>query len=66
MTLEWTNCFDCLYFEDCEKKESRDGCCFGESIEDHIVIKPCIKLHKDKTEDWKLREFPLHTGEHSQ
>lgn len=62
MNLDWTSCFDCVYFEDCEEKESRDGCCFGESIEDRTVI----KLRKDRPEDWKLCEFPLHTGEHSQ
>ncbi len=28
---EWTECKDCNYFEDCEAKEGRDGCYFGES-----------------------------------
>ena len=31
--LDWTACKDCIYFEDCETKEDRDGCCFGE-VED--------------------------------
>jgi hypothetical protein len=65
MTLEWTNCFDCVYWEDCTEKESRDGCCFGESLEESI--EPLIlKLCKDTPEGWQPREFPLHTGEHSQ
>ena len=31
--LDWTACKDCIYFEDCETKEDKDGCCFGE-VED--------------------------------
>jgi hypothetical protein len=62
MSLEWTNCFDCVYFEDCEEKESRASSRFGESIEDPLVI----KIRTDRPEDWKPREFSLHTGEHSQ
>ena len=27
--MDWTNCKDCIYFEDCEY-EDRDGCYFGE------------------------------------
>lgn len=33
LELGWTACKDCTYFEDCETKEDRDGCCFGE-VED--------------------------------
>lgn len=28
--LGWTACKDCIDFEDCENKEDRDGCYFGE------------------------------------
>ncbi len=66
MSLDWTNCFDCIHYEGCTEKETRNGCCFGDSIEDHIILKPRIKLRKDRAEDWKPSEFPLHTGEHSQ
>lgn len=31
---EWIPCTDCIYFEDCEDKESRDGCYFGEPLEE--------------------------------
>ena len=31
---EWTQCKDCIYFEDCTTKEDRDGCYFGETLED--------------------------------
>ena len=27
----WTQCIKCALFEDCENKESRDGCYFGEN-----------------------------------
>lgn len=63
MDFVWTNCFDCLYFEDCEEKESRDGCCYGESIEEPVSK---VILMKDKPADWTLVKSPLHTGEHSQ
>lgn len=33
---EWTQCKDCIYFEDCETKEDRDGCYFGETCEEKI------------------------------
>ena len=26
----WTQCVDCIYYEDCENKEDRDGCYLGE------------------------------------
>ena len=28
---EWTRCEDCIYFDDCDTKENRDGCLFGKS-----------------------------------
>ena len=28
---EWTDCIECIYFEDCDLKESRDGCYNGET-----------------------------------
>ena len=30
MVAGWTNCKDCIYFEDCETKEDRDGCYMGD------------------------------------
>lgn len=30
----WTNCKECIYFEECDEKEGRDGCYFGETEED--------------------------------
>lgn len=30
---DWTQCIKCAFLEDCEIKESRDGCYFGESEE---------------------------------
>ena len=27
----WTDCKDCIYFDECENKESRDGCYFGDT-----------------------------------
>lgn len=32
--MEFTCCKDCVYFSECADKESRDGCYFGEPIED--------------------------------
>lgn len=26
----WTRCNECIYFEDCESKEDRDGCYMGD------------------------------------
>ena len=26
---EWTQCKDCIYFDDCITKENEDGCYFG-------------------------------------
>lgn len=31
---EWIHCSGCAYFEDCETKEDRDGCYFGEICEE--------------------------------
>jgi hypothetical protein len=28
---EWVECKDCIYFEDCDAKEEREGCYFGET-----------------------------------
>jgi hypothetical protein len=28
---DWTACKDCIYFEDCEVKENRDGCYCGDT-----------------------------------
>lgn len=25
----WVNCKECIYFEECNNKEDRDGCYFG-------------------------------------
>ena len=30
---DWTPCIQCYFFEDCETKESRDGCYLGEPKE---------------------------------
>lgn len=34
--MDWTNCKKCIYFQecDCEETEIRDGCYFGEIVED--------------------------------
>ena len=32
-SAEWTQCNECIYFEDCQTKEDRDGCYFGEGGE---------------------------------
>ena len=59
----WTACTDCVYFEDCTEKEARDGCYFGDVVDDHPVR---IRIRKDRPVDWTPREYPLHTGDHSQ
>ena len=30
---DFVMCSECVYFEECEKKESHDGCYFGEKEE---------------------------------
>lgn len=25
----WTSCKECIYFDECNEKENRDGCYFG-------------------------------------
>lgn len=30
---EWTQCKNCIYFDDCTTKESDDGCYFGNNDE---------------------------------
>lgn len=38
--MEWTNCKECIEFEDCEHKENEDGCFCGtkeEDVEDNIM-----------------------------
>ena len=40
-------CNSCIYFEDCEDKESRDGCYCGETDEDF--------QEDNKNEDTKLQ-----------
>ena len=32
--MDWIECKECIFFEDCEEKENRffDGCYFGESL----------------------------------
>lgn len=37
MNMGFTYCKDCVYFSECEDKEDRDGCYFGETIEDDEV-----------------------------
>ena len=32
--IGWVSCKDCIFFEDCNNKEDRDGCCLGEEDED--------------------------------
>ena len=36
--MEWILCKDCIYFEDCTEKESRDGCYHGLSEKDAELI----------------------------
>ena len=31
--MEWTECKNCIYFDECENKEDRDGCYCGEREE---------------------------------
>lgn len=35
--MNWVNCNECIYFDDCETKEDRDGCYFGDTIESSFV-----------------------------
>lgn len=38
--MDWTNCKECIEFEDCEHKENNDGCFFGtkeEDVEDNVM-----------------------------
>ena len=35
-TGEFVNCANCLYWDDCDNKESRDGCYFGEVIDETL------------------------------
>lgn len=30
----WTNCKECIYFDECNETESRDGCYFGMTEEE--------------------------------
>lgn len=30
----WTECTECIFFEDCDKRENGDGCYFGETEEE--------------------------------
>ena len=30
--MEWTECKNCIYFDECENKEDREGCYCGESV----------------------------------
>ena len=30
----WVPCLECIYIEECENKEDRDGCLAGEKYED--------------------------------
>ena len=32
--MEWTECKNCIYFDECENKEDRDGCYCGKNIEE--------------------------------
>lgn len=32
----WVPCLECIYIEECENKEDRDGCLTGEKYEDKI------------------------------
>lgn len=31
---DFINCAECIFFEECHEKESRDGCYFGEREEE--------------------------------
>lgn len=35
-SCSFVNCSDCVLFEDCETKEDRDGCEFGEEEEEEV------------------------------
>ena len=35
--MDWINCKECVYFDDCEETENRDGCYFGDAVEDEEV-----------------------------
>ena len=36
-TAEFVVCSQCSYWEECENKENRDGCYFGEKMEEENV-----------------------------
>ena len=51
--------------------ENKIGCCGFLCYEDTEVcenFKPLrlIRLHRDRQIDWTTKEYPLHTGDHSQ
>ena len=45
---EWTQCKDCIYFDDCTTKESDDGCYFGNTIEKKDIIKMSDTINIEK------------------
>lgn len=36
---EWVRCKDCIHFEDCDTKEGRDGCYFGDPYDGIKLLK---------------------------
>ena len=57
--MEWIDCKECIEFEDCENKESNDGCFFGvkeEDVEDDTMKgTPYPIMHQ-----LQMRNFEIH------
>lgn len=32
--MDWVSCSECIYFDECEDRESRDGCYCGDTRDD--------------------------------
>ena len=57
-TAEFVECSQCSYWEECESKENRDGCYFGEKMEEeNMNMYEELKAWADK---WgvKYTEYP--------
>lgn len=57
--MEWTNCKECIEFEDCEYKENNDGCFFGtkeEDVEDNTMKGTPYPIMRQL----QMRNFKIH------
>lgn len=64
------NCFECFpggaHHTLADGAEVCSGCFRAIKALSTIDYFATVKLRPDSTTDWKPREWPLHTGEHSQ